>query len=509
MKQSKGDHDEIMRKVDELKSWKGKYKEITGTQFKGGSVLPQSSKKKQKEKKEDKQDSSSIPFVLPPQPPTKEEEELLTYSKSMIYTATKLVGLEKHGTPLFEANTIARYLFSQTKLKDTLFLKDMIGDTPATQAEVSAWMSMAAKVDDPNYAGDEFSDSVAMQLNSILETKSFLVGQTITLADIAVYVAVTLKKNTFNNKKLAVSTSRWLTTINEFIRANTNGNITALGNIPEGCPPCQPKPQPVASPKKRLDRLENKTSTAAPATTTTTPTDSSSSNQSMGNGAEEESSKSSKNDNQNSKNETENKDQQNKSNKKKKDKKEKKESSAPAAAAAAEEGEDVCKLDIRVGHILKAWEHPDSDKLWCESIDIGEDKPRSICSGLRPFYAEASDLVGRNVLVVANLKARKMAGFSSEGMVMCASSPDHDIVKFVEVPAEAKKGDRIIFEGLPVIPPATASQITKKKIAETVIFGGQLKTIENGECTFNGVNRMMIENCGPCTAPVPAGYTVA
>jgi len=57
--------------------------------------------------------------------------------------------------------------------------------------------------------------------------------------------------------------------------------------------------------------------------------------------------------------------------------------------------------------------------------------------------------------------------------------------------------------------------VTKKKLAETVIFGGQLTTIVgagggNALCTFGGANAMVVEGCeGACTAPVPAGYTVA
>ena len=58
-----------------------------------------------------------------------------------------------------------------------------------------------------------------------------------------------------------------------------------------------------------------------------------------------------------------------------------------------------------------------------EAIDCGEAAPRTICSGLRAYYATAEELAGRTVLVVANLKARKMGGVSSEGMVLCASSP--------------------------------------------------------------------------------------
>jgi aminoacyl tRNA synthase complex-interacting multifunctional protein 1 len=87
---------------------------------------------------------------------------------------------------------------------------------------------------------------------------------------------------------------------------------------------------------------------------------------------------------------------------------------APAAAAPAEDELDPTKLDIRVGIIVKAWEHPEAEKLFCEEIDVGEEKPRLIASGLRPFYSLA-EMQGRRVLVLANLKARALVGFKSEG----------------------------------------------------------------------------------------------
>ncbi|CAN0399962.1 unnamed protein product, partial [Hapterophycus canaliculatus] len=90
--------------------------------------------------------------------------------------------------------------------------------------------------------------------------------------------------------------------------------------------------------------------------------------------------------------------------------------SAPAAApAAAVEGEPS-KLDVRVGVIVKAWEHPDSEKLFCEEIDLGEGTNRMIASGLRAFYT-LEEMQGRRVIVLANLKARNIGGFKSNGMV--------------------------------------------------------------------------------------------
>ena len=106
-----------------------------------------------------------------------------------------------------------------------------------------------------------------------------------------------------------------------------------------------------------------------------------------------------------------------------------------APAAPAEEGPAPYEmLDVRVGQIVEAWEHPDSEKLWCERIDVGEEEPREIASGLRAYYATAEELTGRKVLVVCNLKPAKLGGFPSNGMVLCASSADRSTVEFVVPP---------------------------------------------------------------------------
>merc|ERR1712127_867518 len=51
------------------------------------------------------------------------------------------------------------------------------------------------------------------------------------------------------------------------------------------------------------------------------------------------------------------------------------------------EGPAITSLDIRVGRITKVWEHPEADKLYCEEIDLGEESPRQIASGLRPYMS--------------------------------------------------------------------------------------------------------------------------
>jgi aminoacyl tRNA synthase complex-interacting multifunctional protein 1 len=143
---------------------------------------------------------------------------------------------------------------------------------------------------------------------------------------------------------------------------------------------------------------------------------------------------------------------------------------------------DVSALDIRVGKILKVWPHPDAEKLFCEEIDVGEDSPRQIASGLRPFYKQ-EDLQDRRVIVLCNLKKRNLVGFPSYGMVMCASNADHTQVECMEPPANAKIGERVEFEGISGNP-EPENKVAKKKIFESV--APDLKTNAEGVCVWKG-----------------------
>jgi len=156
-----------------------------------------------------------------------------------------------------------------------------------------------------------------------------------------------------------------------------------------------------------------------------------------------------------------------------------KQAKQPQEAAAF----DISALDIRVGKILKAWPHPEAEKLYCEEIDVGEEQPRQIASGLRPFYDTADDLVGKTVMVLCNLKSRKLVGFPSHGMVMCASNADHTAVETMEPPAEAKIGERVMFEGYEGEAEAEA-KVGKKKIFEAV--APDLMTNAEGICVWKG-----------------------
>ena len=85
--------------------------------------------------------------------------------------------------------------------------------------------------------------------------------------------------------------------------------------------------------------------------------------------------------------------------------------------------EDFEKLDIRVGHILNCEKVKKSKKLLKFTIDDGTGAERTICSGIAAYY-EPEDLIGKDVLFVANFAPRKMMGIESQGMILSAVNFD-------------------------------------------------------------------------------------
>ena len=85
--------------------------------------------------------------------------------------------------------------------------------------------------------------------------------------------------------------------------------------------------------------------------------------------------------------------------------------------------EDFEKLDIRVGHILNCEKVKKSKKLLKFTIDDGSGVERTICSGIAAYY-EPEQLIGKDVLFVANFAPRKMMGIESQGMILSAVNFD-------------------------------------------------------------------------------------
>lgn len=95
------------------------------------------------------------------------------------------------------------------------------------------------------------------------------------------------------------------------------------------------------------------------------------------------------------------------------------------------EWNDFIKVDLRVARILTVEEIPGADKLYKMTVDDGTidpvDGPRQICAGIKQHYA-AQDLIGKFIVIVANLKPRLMRGEISEGMLLAATDVNGKVI---------------------------------------------------------------------------------
>ncbi len=82
--------------------------------------------------------------------------------------------------------------------------------------------------------------------------------------------------------------------------------------------------------------------------------------------------------------------------------------------------DDFAKLDLRVATILEAAEHPNADRLLKLQLDVGDGERRQICAGIRGRY-EPQALIGRQIIMIANLEPRRIRGEDSNGMLLAAS----------------------------------------------------------------------------------------
>lgn len=111
----------------------------------------------------------------------------------------------------------------------------------------------------------------------------------------------------------------------------------------------------------------------------------------------------------------------------------------PEATEAAPIGyEDFAKVEFRVGKVLEAERVPKADKLLRLQVDLGTEQ-RQILAGIAEQF-EPESLIGKNVVVVANLAPRKLRGFESQGMILAASTPDGPPLGLVTIDADVPPG---------------------------------------------------------------------
>jgi aminoacyl tRNA synthase complex-interacting multifunctional protein 1 len=226
--------------------------------------------------------------------------------------------------------------------------------------------------------------------------------------------------------------------------------------------------------------------------------------------------------------------------KEKKEKKEKQPKAAPAPAAPP----SPSLIDLRVGHILRAINHPNADSLYVSTIDCG-DAPgsentsvdeatgktvRTVCSGLNGLVP-LEEMQGRKIVAVCNLKPVTMRGIKSAAMVLAASprvAEGEDShagpVELVNPPADAQAGERVFFEGWSEGEPEKVLN-PKKKIWETfqpgftttdtleVAFDStQIPVLQGGESSGttakNPIGTLVTQSGGVCTVKSLKGATV-
>ncbi|KAI9757576.1 MAG: G4 quadruplex nucleic acid binding protein [Chaenotheca gracillima] len=161
----------------------------------------------------------------------------------------------------------------------------------------------------------------------------------------------------------------------------------------------------------------------------------------------------------------------------------------PQKAPAKETPLTPSLIDLRVGHIIKAVNHPNADSLYVSTIACG-DAPgsdntsdhegtvvRTVCSGLNGLVP-LEEMQGRKVIVVCNLKPVTMRGIKSAAMVLAASprpvegqeaDPHKGPVELVSPPADAQPGERVFFEGWEGEPEGVLNP--KKKVWESCQVG--------------------------------------
>ena len=103
---------------------------------------------------------------------------------------------------------------------------------------------------------------------------------------------------------------------------------------------------------------------------------------------------------------------------------------APAAPAKVEAKPQItfaqfAQVDLRVAKVVKSENHPSADRLLKLQVDDGSGTARQICAGIRGSYT-AEEMVGKLIIIVANLAPRVIRGEESRGMLLAASEAPKD-----------------------------------------------------------------------------------
>ena len=335
-------------------------------------------------------------------------------------------------------------------------------------------------------------------LNAALEPQMFLGGASMCVADLACYISLIAAMSAFpdRTKWALCSVSRWFDFMQHAVDAlsppaslGTAEKVVFNCNMPDRVPKVSELGVLITSPSVL-------TGEAAVVDVTDAPTGAAPAKAEKGGGkpAEGGGDKSGKSEARE---------------KKEAEKKAKKEAKGDAAAAPAppaadaDKGIDISWAELRVGIIVDAKPQPDSDKLYLETIDLGEEKPRTVLSGLQQ-HLKLEEVKGAHVVCLCNLKARKIAGTTSQAMVLCCSKDGS--LCFVTPPKDAKPGELVSYGDSYPGAFETDKKMDKKKAWEAI--QPLLGTDDKGVCVYKGAKGVAPFTCkgGVCVATMPAVF---
>ncbi|BBN14802.1 hypothetical protein MPTK1_6g14630 [Marchantia polymorpha subsp. ruderalis] len=155
----------------------------------------------------------------------------------------------------------------------------------------------------------------------------------------------------------------------------------------------------------------------------------------------------------------------------------------PSGGSISENAENYDKAHLQVGLVQSVDDHPISEKLYICKVEIADGQVRQVVAGLKKFLAP-SELQGKKVCVILNLKPAKLAGQLSEAMILAgdANLDGVESVKVLEPPAEASVGDRVYLQGSS--PSASPVKQLSSKIWEKVV---PILKVEGGVATFDKI----------------------
>src|SRR3989338_6171683 len=99
------------------------------------------------------------------------------------------------------------------------------------------------------------------------------------------------------------------------------------------------------------------------------------------------------------------------------------------------------KIDLRVAEILEVEEIKGADKLYKLKIDLGTET-RTLVAGLKQNYTK-DELIGKRIIIFANLEPRTIKGIKSQGMILAVSNEDHSEIKLLQPDGSIELGNKV------------------------------------------------------------------